>query len=105
MSVRILEPLRKIMDEYNVLVDFDREPEIEDPLLAELWRFLKSWIVAYERLQISLRTRYGLMRVKKEDYTINLASPLLCCMALQQRSRTGDKRRIHSSKEATSLHS
>ena len=63
---KALELLRKIMNEYNVLVDFAREPEIEDPLLAELWRFLKSWIAAYERLQISLRTRYGLMRVKKE---------------------------------------
>ncbi len=63
---KALELLRKIMDEYNVLVDFAREPEIEDPLLAELWRFLKSWIAAYERLQISLRTRYGLLRVKKE---------------------------------------
>lgn len=63
---RALELLRKIMDKYNVLVDFAREPEIEDPLLAELWRFLKSWIAAYERLQISLRTRYGLIRVKKE---------------------------------------
>ncbi len=61
-----LSLMRKIMNEYNVLIDFAREPVIEDPLLAELWKFLKSWVAAYERLQISLRTRYGLMRVKKE---------------------------------------
>ncbi|HEW94188.1 hypothetical protein DRN87_03590 [Candidatus Geothermarchaeota archaeon] len=64
--VDALSILRNIIDEYNVLIDFAREPEIEDPLLAELWRFLKSWISAYERLQISMRTKYGLMRVKKE---------------------------------------
>lgn len=61
-----LSLLRKIIDEYSVLIDFAREPEIEDPLLAELWRFLKSWVSAYERLQISLRTRYGIMRLKRE---------------------------------------
>ncbi len=36
--------------------------------------FLKSWIAAYERLQISLRTRYGLMRVKKEDRLYHIPS-------------------------------
>ena len=61
-----LSLLRKIIDEYSVLIDFAREPDIQDPLLAELWRFIKSWVSAYERLQISLRTKYGLMRVKRE---------------------------------------
>ncbi|ADT85233.1 recombinase family protein [Thermococcus barophilus] len=28
--------------------------------------FVKSWFASYERLQISLRTKYGLMRLKKE---------------------------------------
>jgi len=61
-----LNRLRKIMEKYNILVDFAREPEIEDPLLRELWLFIKSWFSSYERLQISLRTKYGLMRIKKE---------------------------------------
>ncbi len=63
---RALSIMRRIMDEYNVLIEFVSEPQIEDPMLSELWRFLKSWISAYERLQISLRTRYGLLRVKRE---------------------------------------
>ncbi len=58
--------LRKIMDEYNILIEFVSEPKIQDPMLSELWRFLKSWISAYERLQISMRTRYGLLRVRRE---------------------------------------
>ncbi len=58
--------MRRIMDEYHVLIEFVSEPEIEDPMLSELWRFLKSWISAYERLQISMRTKYGLLRVKRE---------------------------------------
>ena len=58
--------LRKIMDEYSVLVEFVSEPRINDPMLSELWRFLKSWISAYERLQISMRTRYGLLRIRRE---------------------------------------
>ncbi|MEQ9715945.1 MAG: recombinase family protein [Candidatus Asgardarchaeia archaeon] len=61
-----LNKLRKIMEEYKVLVDFAREPEVEDPLLKELWMFIKSWFSSYERLQISLRTRYGMQRVKRE---------------------------------------
>lgn len=61
-----LNLMRRIIDEYSVLIDFAREPVIEDPLLAELWRFLKSWVSAYERLQISLRTKYGMLRVKRE---------------------------------------
>lgn len=61
-----LNRLRKIIDEYNVLVDFAREPVVEDPLLKELWMFIKSWFSSYERLQISLRTKYGMQRVKRE---------------------------------------
>ena len=61
-----LNLLRRIVEEYGVLVDFAREPEIEDPLMRELWLFIKSWFAAYERLQTSLRTRYGLLRRKRE---------------------------------------
>ncbi len=61
-----LNKLRKIIEDYNVLVDFAREPVVEDPLLKELWMFIKSWFSSYERLQISLRTKYGLQRVKRE---------------------------------------
>ena len=63
---KALERLREIMDQYNVLIEFAREPEIEDPLLKELWMFIKSWFATYERLQISLRTKYGIAKVKKE---------------------------------------
>lgn len=61
-----LNKLRTIMDKHNVLIDFAREPEIDDPLLRELWMFIKSWFATYERLQSSIRTRYGLERVKRE---------------------------------------
>ena len=61
-----LNRLRRLVDEYGVLVDFAREPEIEDPLLRELWMFIKSWFATYERLQASLRTRYGLARLRRE---------------------------------------
>jgi len=61
-----LNKLRKLVEEYGVIVDFAREPEIEDPLLRELWMFIKSWFATYERLQASLRTRYGMERVKRE---------------------------------------
>ena len=61
-----LNRLRRIMEEYHVLVDFAREPEIEDPLMRELWLFIKSWFSSYERLQASLRTRYGMARLKRE---------------------------------------
>ena len=54
------------MEEYNVLIDFAREPEIEDPLMRELWLFIKSWFSSYERLQASLRTRYGMARLREE---------------------------------------
>lgn len=64
--VRALQMIREIMDDYNVLIEFAREPEIEDPLLKELWLFIKSWFSTYERLQISLRTTYGLRRLKQE---------------------------------------
>ena len=58
--------LRELMDRYRVFVDFAKEPEIDDPLLRELWQFLKSWFASYERLQTALRTRYGMLRVKRE---------------------------------------
>jgi len=61
-----LSRLRSIMEKYNVLIDFAREPEIEDPLFRELWMFIKSWFATYERIQASLRTRYGIMRLKRE---------------------------------------
>jgi len=61
-----LERLRELMDRYGILIEFAREPEIEDPLLRELWMFIKSWFATYERLQISLRTKYGIAKVKKE---------------------------------------
>ncbi|MHC1627886.1 MAG: recombinase family protein [Candidatus Nezhaarchaeales archaeon] len=61
-----LNRLRRIMEEHNVLIDFAREPEIEDPLMRELWLFIKSWFSSYERLQASLRTRYGIARLKNE---------------------------------------
>lgn len=61
-----LNKLRRVIDEYQVLVDFAREPEIEDPLFRELWMFIKSWFATYERLQASIRTRYGLARLRKE---------------------------------------
>jgi len=61
-----LSLLNKLMNDYNVLVEFVSEPQISDPMLSELWRFLKSWIAGYERLQIQLRTRYGILRRKRE---------------------------------------
>jgi len=64
--VKALQMIREIMDQYGVLIEFAREPEIEDPLLRELWLFIKSWFSTYERLQISLRTTYGLRRLKQE---------------------------------------
>ena len=39
----LLSLLRKLMTEYNIVFDFAKEPEIEDPLLRELWMFIKSW--------------------------------------------------------------
>ena len=61
-----LNLLRRIMEEQGVLIDFAREPAIEDPLMRELWLFIKSWFSSYERLQIAQRTRYGLLRAKRE---------------------------------------
>jgi len=62
-----LQKLRSLINDYKVFVDFAREPEIEDPLLKELWMFIKSWFSSYERLQISLRTRYGLAKVRGQE--------------------------------------
>lgn len=61
-----LQTLRKVMEEYDVFIDFAREPEIEDPLFNEFWQFVKSWFASYERLQISLRTKYGLLKAKEQ---------------------------------------
>ena len=63
---KALSIMREIIDRYNVLIEFVSEPQIDDPMLSELWKFLKSWISAYERLQISIRTRYGLLRIRRE---------------------------------------
>jgi len=64
--IEALNRLRTIMENYKVLIDFAREPEIGDPLLRELWLFIKSWFSSYEKLQVSLRTRYAMARLKKE---------------------------------------
>lgn len=58
--------MRKFMDDYGILIEFVAEPQFEDPLFAELWRFIKSFIATYERRMISLRTKYGLARVRRE---------------------------------------
>jgi len=63
---KALQTLRKIMEDYDVFIDFAREPEIEDPLFNEFWQFVKSWFASYERLQISLRTKYGLLKAKEQ---------------------------------------
>ena len=59
-----LSLLKQITKEF--FVDFAREPEIPDPMLKELWSFIKSWFASYERLQISARTKAGILRLKKE---------------------------------------
>lgn len=61
-----LQRLREVMDKYGVLIEFAREPAIEDPLLRELWLFIKSWFSTYERIQISLRTKYGMLKLKSK---------------------------------------
>ena len=61
-ALRALEAISR-----EVPVIFIKEPETTgDPLMDELWQFLKSWYASYERRMISLRTRYGLARVKRE---------------------------------------
>ena len=72
--MQTLGRLKEIMEEYKVFIDFAREPLIEDPLLKELWYFIKSWFSSYERLQIGLRTRYGLLRLKREGRLYHRAS-------------------------------
>ncbi len=61
-----LNLLKTLPKEYGIIIDFAREPQIDDPFLQELWDFIKSWFASYERMQISLRTKYGMMRVKNE---------------------------------------
>jgi DNA invertase Pin-like site-specific DNA recombinase len=58
--------LREIMERYGVVIEFVAEPQIQDPMLEELWRFLKSFIAGYERRMIAQRTKYGIERVKRE---------------------------------------
>jgi DNA invertase Pin-like site-specific DNA recombinase len=60
-ALNLLKELSK-----DIFIDFAREPQIEDPFLKELWDFIKSWFASYERAQISMRTKYGIMRVKNE---------------------------------------
>jgi len=69
-----LSVLNALMKDYNILIEFVSEPEIEDPMIGELWRFLKSWIAGYERLQIQLRTKYGIMRRRREGKWIGKPS-------------------------------
>ena len=64
--VDALNLLKILPKEYDIIIDFAREPQIEDPFLKELWDFIKSWFASYERLQISTRTKYGMMRLKNE---------------------------------------
>lgn len=61
-----LARLNDIMEKYGVIIEFVAEPQIQDPLLNELWRFMKAFISTYERMMISMRTRYGLRRVREE---------------------------------------
>ncbi len=58
--------MKDIMNKYNVVFEFAREPIIEDPILRELWEFIKAWFSSYERLQISMRTKLRLARLKSE---------------------------------------
>mgnify|MGYP000147269505 CR=1 FL=1 len=62
----VFEVLKKCLDEHGVIVEFVSEPTFEDPLFNRLWEFIKSFISSYERRMISLRTRYGMAKVKQE---------------------------------------
>jgi DNA invertase Pin-like site-specific DNA recombinase len=61
-----VQTLKNIMKEYGIVFDFVREPEIEDPHIRELFEFLKLWYASLERWNISLRTRYGLQKLKTQ---------------------------------------
>ena len=61
-----LNLLKALPKDYGIFIDFAREPQIEDPFLKELWDFIKSWFASYERLQISTRTKYGMMRLRSQ---------------------------------------
>lgn len=67
-AISLLNKLTKREEEggFGFFIDFAKEPEIEDPLLKELWRFIKTWFASYERAMISARTRAGMMRLKSE---------------------------------------
>lgn len=69
-----LSMMSRIMSEYKVIVEFASEPRIDDPMLGELWRFIKSWVSGYERLQTQVRTRYGLLKRRGEGRWTGRAS-------------------------------
>jgi len=62
----LLNDIKNICKEYNVIFEFVNEPIISDPMFNKLWNFIKSWFAEFERLQISNRTKYGLLKLKKE---------------------------------------
>lgn len=64
-AFEVLKVLRQLTEKGFIFV-FVNEPYIQDPILRELWEFIKSWYGAFERLQISQRTKTGLMRLKRE---------------------------------------
>jgi len=61
-----VQTLKNIMKNYGIVFDFVREPEIEDPYLRELFEFLKLWYASFERWNVSLRTRYGIQKLKAQ---------------------------------------
>jgi len=65
-ALDVMSELRRIMEKYKVIILFAREPQIDDPMLRELFLILKSWYSAYERMMISQRVKYGMLRLKKE---------------------------------------
>jgi len=62
----LLNDIRKIQQEYNIIFEFVNEPQISDPMFKKLWDFIKSWYSEFERLQISNRTKYGLQKLKEQ---------------------------------------
>lgn len=64
-AFEVLRALRQLTQR-GYIFEFAVEPVIQDPILRELWEFIKSWYSTFERLQISKRTRSGLLRLKRE---------------------------------------
>jgi DNA invertase Pin-like site-specific DNA recombinase len=62
----LLNDIRQVQSQYNIIFEFVNEPQIEDPMFKKLWEFIKSWYSEFERLQISNRTRYGLQKLKEQ---------------------------------------